>query len=292
MQRFPTAPRTQIHHQRTRSRGQQWGNQLAPLSLNQPASVDLRVNLLRATREGVLSALAAAGIAAVATPHAPTGVRLLQRQPLSGLESFKQGWFEIQDEGSQLIAPLLAPRPGALVVDLCAGGGGKTLHLAALMQNRGTIWATDLSAQRLARLGARARRAGVRIIRPLALRHERDPKLKGVEGKADAVLVDAPCSGTGTLRRRPEIKWQLPSSQVEAYHYRQCALLEAGARLTRPGGRLLYCTCSLLQRENQAVADAFLQDNKNFCVRSESLSFLPHRTGTDGFFAVLFERRT
>lgn len=283
---------------------EQWGESEAEqlgAFLNQPASVDLRVNTLRATRETVVAALAAAQIVALPTPHAPNGLRLPERQPLSALESFKQGWFEIQDEGSQLIAPLLSPKPGETVVDLCAGGGGKTLHLAALMHNRGRIVATDLDERRLARMGQRSKRAGVRIIRTIALRHERDPKLKHLEGGADAVLVDAPCSGLGTLRRHPEIKWRLQTTQVEAYHYRQCALLEAGARLTRPGGRLLYATCSLLQRENQAVVAAFLADNKNFTVRPIStmaslpptapfLMLLPHQTGTDGFFAALLQR--
>ncbi len=286
---------------------EQWGAEEAERlgeSLNQPASVDLRVNTLRATREAVLAALAEARIPAVPTPYGPDGVRLLQRQPLGGLEAFKQGWFEVQDEGSQLIAPLLMPQSGETVVDLCAGGGGKTLHLAALMGNRGRIVAADTQAHRLARLGGRGKRAGVRIVRTVALRHERDPKLKSLEGRADAVLVDAPCSGLGTLRRRPELKWRLQRGEVEAYHYRQCALLEAGARLTRPGGRLLYATCSLLQRENQAVVAAFLADNKNFRLKpvrmvaglpSQTAPFLlllPHQTETDGFFAALLQRTT
>lgn len=282
----------------------QWGTEEAERLgrfLNQPASVDLRVNTLRATREQVMADLLAAQIVALPTPHAPTGLRLPERQPLGALESFKRGWFEIQDEGSQLIAPLLSPQPGETVVDLCAGGGGKTLHLAALMHNRGRIVATDLDERRLARLAPRCKRAGVRSVRTIALRHERDPKLKHLEGRADAVLVDAPCSGIGTLRRHPEMKWRLQSAQVEAYHYRQCALLEAGARLTRPGGRLLYATCSLLQRENQAVVTAFLADNKNFTLRpvrtvasspptTPFLMLLPHQTETDGFFAALLQR--
>ncbi|MBF0402198.1 MAG: RsmB/NOP family class I SAM-dependent RNA methyltransferase [Magnetococcales bacterium] len=285
---------------------EQWGEAEAEslgLCLNQAAQVDLRVNTLRATREGVMQALVAAQIVATPTPYAPTGLRLAERRPLGGLDSFKQGWFELQDEGSQLIAPLLAVRPGETVVDLCAGGGGKSLHLAALMGNRGRIVATDTDEQRLARLGGRSKRAGVRIVRTIPLRHERDPKLKPLEGRADAVLVDAPCSGIGTLRRHPELKWRLQASQVEAYHYRQCALLEAGARLTRPGGRLLYVTCSLLQRENQAVVAAFLADNKNFALRPLPMVallpqsgpyfvLLPHQTATDGFFGALLQRRS
>ncbi|MBF0461075.1 MAG: RsmB/NOP family class I SAM-dependent RNA methyltransferase [Magnetococcales bacterium] len=297
---------------------EQWGAVQAEqlgAALNQPASVDLRVNGLRATREQLLAALAEAQMAAIPTPCSPVGVRLRQRQSLGTLACFKQGWFEVQDEGSQLIAPLLTPQPGETVVDLCAGGGGKTLHLAALMRNRGRIVATDTDERRLARLGVRGKRAGVRIIQTVALRHERDPRLKSLAGRADAVLVDAPCSGLGTLRRRPEIKWRLQAAQVEAYHYRQCALLEAGARLTRPGGRLLYATCSLLQRENQAVVEAFLADNRQFRLQPVPvlpgsmggtpagvgpetppldkplfLSLLPHQTQMDGFFAALLRR--
>ncbi|MBF0162588.1 MAG: RsmB/NOP family class I SAM-dependent RNA methyltransferase [Magnetococcales bacterium] len=282
----------------------QWGEEQAlqlATALRISAPVDLRVNTLRATREEVVAALAAARIEACPTPHAPSGVRLAQRRPLQGLESFQHGWFEIQDEGSQLIAPLLTPRPGETIVDLCAGGGGKSLHLATLMGNRGRIVAADIEARRLLPIGPRSKRAGVRIIRTVALRHERDPQLKPLESKADAVLVDAPCSGLGTLRRRPEIQWQLQSTQIEAYHYRQCALLEAGARLTRPGGRLLYATCSLLHRENQEVVAAFLADNKNFRLQPVPMPatrpahapffvLLPHQSATDGFFAALLLR--
>jgi 16S rRNA (cytosine967-C5)-methyltransferase len=282
----------------------QWGSAEAHalgLALQQPAGVDLRVNTLHAEREQVLAALQAQALQLQVTPHAPHGLRLRQHYPLHAMASFRAGWFEVQDEGSQLMTPLLQPKPGELVVDLCAGGGGKTLHLAALMRNRGRIVAVDNQAERLARLNVRSKRAGVRIIRTVAVRHERDKALKEWENKADAVLVDVPCSGSGTLRRHPEIKWRLHSAQVEAYHYRQCALLEAGSRLIRPGGRLLYVTCSLLARENQAVVDAFLADNRSFrgmalhapsslAATGCTLSLLPHHTGTDGFFAALLQR--
>ena len=281
------------------------------IAMNQPACVDLRVNPLRTTRDKLIHDLAELNVPATPTPYAPMGVRLKQRYPLDGLTPFKQGMFEVQDEGSQLISPLLTPQPGWTVVDLCAGSGGKSLHLAVLMKNRGKIIAADIERLRLARMGVRIKRAGARTIRTVVVRHERDPKLKGLEGRADAVLVDAPCSGVGTLRRHPEIKWRLQPQQVEAYHYRQCALLEAGARLTRPGGRLLYATCSLLQRENEDVARAFLADNTNFRLLSiplpvpligsggsngaasptmPFLTLLPHQTATDGFFAALFQR--
>ena len=309
-QSLTTAERLSLPDWLWHSLQEQWGSEQAEQlgdALNQPASVDLRVNALRANRDKVINTLATLAIQATPTPYAVMGLRLQKRHPLHSLAAFKQGWFEIQDEGSQLIAPLLTPKPGWTVVDLCAGGGGKSLHLAALMQNRGKLIATDTEASRLARLGPRLKRAGIRIVRTLALRHERDPLLKRLEGGADAVLVDATCSGTGTLRRHPEIKWRLQAQQVDAYHYRQCALLEAGARLTKTGGRLLYVTCSLLQRENQEVAQAFLADNKQFRLlpvatvltaahieglpqTAPFLTLLPHQTATDGFFAALFQR--
>ena len=290
----------------------QWGSEQAEQlghALNQPAKVDLRVNTLRTTRQKLIQTLATLDIQAKTTPFAPMGLRLAQRYALQGLAPFKLGLFEVQDEGSQLIAHLLNPQPGWTVVDLCAGAGGKSLHMAALMKNRGKIVATDIDQRRLSRLSPRLKRAGVRIVRTQGLRHERDPKLKRLESRADAVLVDAPCSGTGTLRRHPDLKWHLQAEQVASYQDRQCALLEAGARLTRPRGRLLYATCSLLQAENQDVVRMFLADNRNFQIlpvtkilaylnieglpqSTPFLTLLPHQTATDGFFAALFQRNS
>ncbi|MBF0182716.1 MAG: RsmB/NOP family class I SAM-dependent RNA methyltransferase, partial [Magnetococcales bacterium] len=287
-----------------------WGQEEAmrlATALNQPASTDLRVNRLRADRTRVMAALAEAGMEAEPLPDLPDGLRLPRHYPVTTLPAFRQGLFEIQDAGSQRIPLLLAPRPGESVVDLCAGGGGKTLHMAAMMGNRGRILATDTDPGRLARLGPRMKRAGASIIRTHAIRHEGDPWLRAMTGKADAVLVDAPCSGTGTLRRHPEIKWRLTPEQIAAFFDRQCALLDAGARLTRPGGRLLYATCSLLRQENEAVVAAFLAQNRAFRLLPASrtlarrgedgvypeepfLTLLPHVAGCDGFFAALFSR--
>ncbi|MEO5331756.1 MAG: RsmB/NOP family class I SAM-dependent RNA methyltransferase [Magnetococcus sp. YQC-5] len=288
----------------------QWGLDTAQKlghALNQPAPTDLRVNRLRSTREQTAAALAAEGVITTPLPLAPDGLRLTRHHPVTTLTSFRQGGFEIQDEGSQLISLLLAPCPGETVIDLCAGAGGKTLHMAALMRNQGRILAADSDTQRLARLPQRIRRAGIRIIQTLPLRHEGDPSLRPWTSKADAVLVDAPCSGIGTLRRRPEVKWRLTPDQITTFHHRQRALLAAGARLTRPGGRLVYATCSLLPQENAAVANAFLRENHDFrlvpamatlaeqgitglyCTDS-FLTLMPHSTGCDGFFAALFKR--
>ncbi|MBF0125594.1 MAG: RsmB/NOP family class I SAM-dependent RNA methyltransferase [Magnetococcales bacterium] len=288
----------------------QWGQEEALAlghALNQSAPTDLRVNRLRATREQVEATLARAGVFATPLPYAPDGLRLTGQPPVTTLEPFHQGLYEIQDEGSQLIPLLLAPRPGETVVDLCAGSGGKTLQLAALMGNRGCVHATDTDARRLSRLTPRYRRAGVRIIHTRVLRHEGDPVLRPLTGKADGVLVDAPCSGTGTLRRRPEVKWRLTAEQIMNFQQRQAALLSAGARLTRPGGRLVYATCSLLRQENEAVVDSFQRENPGFRLlpaaaslarqgvhglnsASPFLSLAPHAAGCDGFFAALFQR--
>ncbi len=288
----------------------QWGeteSQQLGQALLQPAPTDLRVNTLCTDREKVALALAKEGITTTPLTFAPHGLRLHHNAPLTTLPLFRQGGFEIQDAGSQLISLLLAPRPKETVIDLCAGAGGKTLHLAALMNNQGRLIAADSDPQRLSRLSPRMRRAGVRIIRTLAIRHEGDPLLRPFTGKADAVLIDAPCSGTGTLRRRPEIKWRTTPEEITGFHQRQCALLAAGARLTRPGGRLVYATCSLLKQENQMVAETFLRENPEFRLipamqtlaaqgvhglhlNNPFLMLLPHAASCDGFFAALFQR--
>ncbi|MBF0627456.1 MAG: RsmB/NOP family class I SAM-dependent RNA methyltransferase [Magnetococcales bacterium] len=277
-------------------------------ALTRPAPTDLRVNRQKIERAALQKQLAARDIVTTPLPNTPDGLRLHGNPPVTTLDLFHQGLFEIQDEGSQWIAPLLAPRPGETIVDLCAGGGGKTLHLATLLGRRGQIIATDTDAKRLGQLNQRLRRVPghrVRVLPPL--RHEGDPALKPYVGKVDAVLVDAPCSGTGTLRRRPDLMWHLAPEQIPLFHERQCGLLAAAARLLRPGGRLVYATCSLLARENQAVIETFLNENPNFRLLSAMptlaargfgeiysmdpyLTLLPHIAGCDGFFAALLQR--
>lgn len=273
---------------------------------NQPAQVDLRVH--RIPREKALAALQAAAIAAFPAPFSPDGLRLVEHRSLHKFSLFQSGALEIQDEGSQLVSRVVAPLPGETVVDLCAGAGGKTLHLASLMKNKGRLLATDLSEARLARLLPRAKRAGVRILTSFPLRHERDPRLGAFAGKAHRVLVDAPCSGSGTLRRNPEIKWRLTPDTVTALLPKQRALLEAGAALVAPGGRLVYATCSLLCVENRDVVNGFLADHSGFRVLSVPhilaqqgigplplddpfLHLSPHLTGSDGFFVAAFQRQ-
>ncbi|MBF0417105.1 MAG: RsmB/NOP family class I SAM-dependent RNA methyltransferase [Magnetococcales bacterium] len=288
----------------------QWGEEQAlslGLALNQPACTDLRVNRVLCDRESLRQRLLEAGIDATPLEDTPDGLRLTGHPPVTTLEPFHEGVFEIQDKGSQWIAPLLNVRPGETVVDLCAGGGGKTLHLAALMRNQGRILATDTDARRLNRLTQRTRRTRFNLVRVQTLRHERDPWFKPLIGKVDAVLVDAPCSGTGTLRRHPEIKWRLSPDQITALADRQSSLLHAAATLLKPGGRLVYATCSLLRAENQAIVEQFVNENQNFrhlpamsplaaqgyrglYFQQQDLVILPHVAGCDGFFAALLQR--
>ena len=273
--------------------------------LNEAAPLDLRANPLKATREEVQARLAASGIAAEATPWSPLGLRLKGKPALQKHPAYLDGSFQVQDEGSQLLGYLVAPRRGEMVVDFCAGAGGKTLLLGALMRSTGRLYAFDVSDRRLARLKPRAARAGLSNVHPVCIAGENDARVKRLAGKVDRVLVDAPCSGLGTLRRNPDLKWRQTPQSVDELTAKQTAILAAAARLPRPGGRLVYATCSLLAEENEAVVDAFLAAHPGFHrvpVREvlaahgialecgEDMRLLPHSHGTDGFYAAVLER--
>jgi 16S rRNA (cytosine967-C5)-methyltransferase len=273
--------------------------------LNQPAPLDLRVNTLRATREEALREFAAAGIEAAPTPHSPVGVRVKGRPAINRLELFTSGAIEVQDEGSQLLGYLLAPRRSDLVVDFCAGAGGKSLMLGALMDSRGRIYAFDVKSARLARLKPRLKRSGLSNLHAQTIAGENDARVKRLAGKIDRVLVDAPCSGLGTLRRNPDLKWRQSPRSVDELKAKQAAILRAAARLLKPGGRLVYATCSLLPEENEDIVMAFLgevagfrQVNSAEVLRDARIPLdtglffrlFPHRHGTDGFFAAVLER--
>jgi 16S rRNA (cytosine967-C5)-methyltransferase len=219
---------------------------------------------------------------------------------------FREGGIEVQDEGSQLLAYLVAPRRGEMVADYCAGAGGKALALAMLMRGTGRIYAMDVSARRLAELAPRAARAGVTSVHALVLSGEGDARAKRLAGKLDRVLVDAPCSGFGTLRRNPDLKWRHDARAIGELAAKQGAILGAAAKLVKPGGRLVYATCSILPEENEAVAGAFAAAHPEFAeLRCEALldaqriplacgarlRLWPHQHGCDGFFAAAFERR-
>ncbi len=278
--------------------------------LNQPAPLDLRVNTLATNRADAVSAMRAAGLEAEPTPFAPNGIRLRGKPALAAQKIFIDGRVEVQDEGSQLLASLVGPKRGELVIDFCAGAGGKTLALGDLMRSTGRLYAFDVSAKRLARLKPRLARSGLSNVHPVLIESERDPKLKRLAGKADRVLIDAPCSGLGTLRRNPDLKWRQSLASIAELTVKQAAILAAASRLVKPGGRLVYATCSLLRDENQAIVDAFVASSDAFEMESAveilwqqgihtgdrvdrgmALELWPHRTGTDGFFAAVLKKR-
>ena len=284
-------------------------------SLNQGAGLDLRVNALTAKRADVQKDLAKAGIKAVATPHSPWGLRIAGKPNLNKSEGFLRGDFEVQDEGSQLLALLLDAKRGEMVVDFCAGAGGKTLAIGAGMRSTGRLYAFDTSAHRLDALKPRLKRSGLSNVHPAAIAHERDDRVKRLAGKIDRVLVDAPCSGLGTLRRNPDLKWRQNILAVEAMAVTQAAILQSAARLLKSGGRLVYATCSFLHQENEDIAQAFSDANGEFaplevgevlthlkvqaaasmCAGGEKgqkyLRLWPHRHGTDAFFAAVWEKK-
>ncbi len=275
-------------------------------ALNQPAALDLRVNTLKTNRPAVLAQLAQEGLAATACPWAPEGVRLAGKPFLAKHPLFLDGCIEVQDEGSQLLGYLLAPKRGEMVVDFCAGAGGKTLLLGALMRSTGRLYALDVAEKRLAKLKPRLARSGLSNVHPVVIAHENDTHVKRLAGKCDRVLVDAPCSGLGTLRRNPDLKWRQSPQSVAELAVKQAAILAAAAKLLKPGGRLVYATCSLLPEENAQIVDAFLATHPAFARRKsadiltaqgialelpgDDLQLLPQVHGTDGFYAAVLER--
>lgn len=261
-----------------------------------PAALDLRVNPLKADVGKVLAALAEAGIEAQRLASAPHALRVIGKPALRQLAAYEAGWFEVQDLGSQLLCGFAAPRRGQVVIDFCAGAGGKTLAMIAAMRSVGQIYACDTDPRRLARLRPRLARSGADRVELLAIEHESDPRLARLAGRADLVLVDAPCSGTGTLRRNPDLKWRLTPADITRYAARQYAILAAAARLVRPGGALVYATCSLLDEENDAIATRFEAATGGHWSRDPKagdlgvLRLRPDQHDCDGFFAVRWRR--
>lgn len=274
----------------------------------QVAPLDLRVNSLMGGRDQARQALAEAGIESEPTPLSPLGLRVEGRRAVTASPAFQSGLLEVQDEGAQLLALLTDARPGMAVCDLCAGAGGKTLALGAAMQGEGRLVAADSDARRLAAGRPRLRRAGLGGVEERPLAELEDPWFAAEAESFDRVLIDAPCSGSGTWRRAPDARWRLTSERLEEFQALQDGLLAAGAGLVRPGGRLVYATCSLLPQENGARVAAFLAANPAFLqvpvaeVWTEvlggagpedgpSLQLTPARHGTDGFFVAILERR-
>lgn len=274
-------------------------------ALNQPAPLDLRVNSIKAGREEVIAKLAEAPILCEPTPFAPLGLRVLRKPALQNLPLFKEGAIEVQDEGSQLLSQVVGAKRGEMVVDFCAGAGGKTLSLGAAMRNTGRLYAFDVSDKRLAKMKPRVARSGLSNVHPVLIAHERDAKIKRLAGKIDRVLVDAPCSGLGTLRRNPDVKWRQVQASIAELNVKQAAILDSAARLLKAGGRLVYATCSLLDEENEAIVSQFLATHADFSLvpmkdvlaeqkipleMQDYLKLLPHLHQTDGFFAAVMER--
>ncbi|MDP9107962.1 MAG: RsmB/NOP family class I SAM-dependent RNA methyltransferase [Pseudomonadota bacterium] len=279
---------------------------VAAAAMNQPAPLDLRVNVIKADREQVIAALAAAPIEALPTPYSPVGLRVLKKPALQNLPTFKNGLIEVQDEGSQLLAQIVGAKRGEMVVDFCAGAGGKTLALGAAMRNTGRLYAFDISDKRLAKLKPRLARSGLSNVHPVQIAHENDAKIKRLAGKIDRVLVDAPCSGLGTLRRNPDVKWRQTPQGVAELNVKQSSILAGAARLVKVGGRLIYATCSILDEENEAIVSAFLLSHPGFALvpmqtvldeqrialsMGDFLKLSPQEHHTDGFFAAVLERR-
>ena len=281
----------------------------------EPAPLDLRANALSTKRADLQKELKQAGINAQPTAYSPWGLRVADKPALSKLDAFVKGRVEVQDEGSQLLALLLDAKRGEMVTDFCAGAGGKTLAIGATMRSTGRLYAFDVSAHRLEALKPRLARSGLSNVHPAAIAHERDERVKRLVGKMDRVLVDAPCSGLGTLRRNPDLKWRQSEKAIEELTVKQTNILASAARMVKSGGRLVYATCSVLPAENEAIAEAFAAAHPDFepmdageiltglkveqaaslCsggdTGSRYLRLWPHLHQTDGFFAAVWQRK-
>lgn len=275
------------------------------------APLDLRVNLLKANREEVLAELEKNGVQAFATPYSPDGIRLPTKPGLTQWPIYKDGLVDVQDEGSQLIARLVHPHRREMICDFCAGAGGKTLAMGALMRSTGRLYAFDVNEKRLNGMLPRMRRAGLSNVHPIAIRNEKENRVKRLQGKFDRVLIDAPCSGTGTFRRNPDLKWRLSPAEMDRINDIQKNILEEASKLVKAGGRLVYATCSMIRRENQDVVEAFLAAHPEWhlvpaleILAQQGITFdpeaakrfgdyfqmLPHVHNTDGFFAAVLVR--
>ena len=278
-------------------------------SLQRPAPLDLRVNLSKTSREDALAVLTSSGVEGAAMSYSPAGIRLKEKPALSRHSLYVEGAIEVQDEGSQLLCYLLGPKRGEMVVDFCAGAGGKTLGLGMLMRSTGRLYAFDISTSRLTKLKPRLARSGLSNVHPQHIDSERDPRIGRLVGKIDRVLIDAPCSGMGTLRRNPDLKWRQTAAGVDELAAKQTRILESAARLLKPGGQLVYATCSILAEENERVVEDFLSRHPEFklvpavaeLVRRDIalpenadagpyLKLAPDSHQTDGFFAALLEK--
>lgn len=276
-------------------------------SMMNPAPLDLRVNTTKGKRDAVLEQMRRSDVAGKATTISPIGIRLDQKISLTQHPAFIEGFVEVQDEGSQLLGLLMEPKRGEMVVDFCAGAGGKTLLLAAAMASTGRVYAFDVSEKRLANLAPRLKRSGLSNITPQKIDSENDTRIKRLAGKIDRVLVDAPCTGLGTLRRNPDLKYRQTDAGVGELNAKQRSILKSAAKLVKVGGRLVYATCSFLPEENEDIVTEFLAAHADFKLIPAStivtrqkwpiknmgdyFQLSPQQHGTDGFFAAVMERK-
>jgi 16S rRNA (cytosine967-C5)-methyltransferase len=267
--------------------GKTWDQELT--ALNKQAPVVLRTNTLRTSRQKLEKILAENEIETKIDPNYKDALVLAERKNVFRTDAFQSGFFEVQDASSQLVAEFLEVKPGMRVVDTCAGAGGKTLHLAALMENKGQIIAMDIYAGKLKELKRRAKRAGAHNIQPRLI--ESSKTIKKLNESADRVLIDAPCSGLGVLKRNPDAKWKLQPEFIDNIKKTQAEILDSYSKLVKKGGKLVYATCSILPSENEEQVAAFLENNPNFSLVNEN-KVSPSKSGYDGFYMALLERNS
>ena len=265
--------------------GNKWDAELK--ALNQPAEVVLRVNTLKTNKIVLKKQLLSEGIDSKILVNYPYALVLKERQNVFKTEAFKKGLFEVQDANSQKVAPFLNVKPGMRVVDACAGAGGKTLHLASLMENKGQLIALDIYKNKLAELKRRAKRDGAFNIEPRLI--DSTKVIKKLHNSADRLLLDAPCSGLGVLKRNPDAKWKLQPEFLAKLRITQQEILENYSKILKVNGQMVYATCSVLPSENKQQVETFLKNNANFRLLNED-HLSPHKTGFDGFYMALIER--
>ena len=272
----------------TEELGEKWEKEIH--ELNKTADVVLRINPLKTSKKELQAALLDESIETESIKGLPLALKLKERTNVFTTKPFKDGWFEVQDATSQKVAQLLDPKPGMRIVDACAGAGGKSLHIAALMDNKGQVIAMDIHDYKLAELKRRARRNGVHNIETRVI--ESSKTIKKLIEKADKVLIDAPCSGLGVLKRNPDTKWKLSPEFLEEIKKTQREILESYSRMVKPGGDLVYATCSILPSENQEQVNYFLnsENGKSFTLAQEDI-ISPAKSGFDGFYLALLRKK-
>lgn len=269
--------------------GKKWDKEIA--ALNKQADVVLRVNPLKTTIDALQTQLAEAEIHTEKIKGYPQALKLVERANVFGTDAFKNGWFEVQDASSQKVAEMLDPKPGMRVIDVCAGAGGKSLHIASLMENKGQVVSMDIYESKLTELKRRARRNGIHNIETRVI--DSSKAIKKLIGKADKLLIDAPCSGLGVLKRNPDAKWKLQPEFLDKIRATQVEIIDSYSRMVKGGGQMVYATCSILPSENEKQVKAFLKRDagKDFTLIKDQ-KILPSKSGYDGFYLALLEKNT